>query len=78
MNTIRTIESVTLVSIGALCATAVLSIAVHAGQILPSFGTDAFSNGATVASVELAPVVVHAKRLTAAQKESMVKTHAVG
>jgi hypothetical protein len=78
MNIIRTIESVTLVSIGALCATAVLSIAVHASQILPSSDSGAFSNVATVASVELAPVVVHAKRLTAAQKESMIKAHAVG
>lgn len=61
MNTIRNIESATLISIGALCAAAVLSIATQSAH--------AVGNHAAVAAVPT--VTITAKRMTAAEKTAL-------
>jgi hypothetical protein len=75
MNTIRTIESATLISIGVFCAAAVTSVILQSAHALPQSGANAFDNPATV---QLAPVVVSAKRLTTAQKAVTFKNGAMG
>jgi hypothetical protein len=75
MNTIRAIEGTTLISIGAFCAAAVTSIVLHGAHILPSAATSTIGNAT---SVQLAPVVVSAKRLTSAQKATVLKALAIG
>ena len=62
MNTTRFIEATTLMSIGALCAAAVLTLTVparHAGTV------------AQAAPVETVTIV--AKRMTAAEKREILK-----
>jgi hypothetical protein len=71
MNTIHTIESATLLSVASLCAAAVFSIvfqsaAVASTSAAPAKATISALNRAAV--VQLAPVVIIGKRLTAAQK----------
>ncbi len=78
MNIIRTIEGATLVTIGAFCATVVINFAVHGMGVAPAAGASQFDSNNTTATVQLAQVVIHAKRLTPAQKASMASTHAMG
>jgi hypothetical protein len=67
MNTIRTIESATLLSIAGLCAAAVFSIVFQSAAIAaPAKATVGVLNRSEI--IQLAPVVVVGKRLTAAQK----------
>jgi hypothetical protein len=75
MNVIRTIESVTLVSVGAFCAAAVSSIILHSAQVLPSPGVSAYSDAATA---QVQTIVVSAKRMTAAEKAKFAKAQALG
>lgn len=62
MNIIRNIESVTLLSIGALCASAILSLAGQSAHAVTA-------NRATV--TQLPAVVIVGKRLTAEEKAAM-------
>jgi len=64
MNTTRFIEATTLVSIGALCAAAVLTLTVPARHVNASV--------AQVAPVETVTIV--AKRMTAAEKNAVLKS----
>jgi hypothetical protein len=69
MNTIRNIEGATFLTIGALCAAAVLSIAMQAAHAFPA-------HDAKVASVtQLPTVTIVGKRLTAAEKADMLSHH---
>jgi hypothetical protein len=68
MNTTRFIEASTLVSIGAFCAAAILSVSLQ--------GVHAAATARSVAQnpvVQLAPVTIVGKRLTAAEKADMIK-----
>jgi hypothetical protein len=67
MNTTRIIEGTTLMSIGALCATAVLSLSLSITGIAPKHDI------ARADVIHLAPVTVIGKRLTAAEKSEMLK-----
>jgi uncharacterized membrane protein YphA (DoxX/SURF4 family) len=77
MNTIRTIEGTTLVAIGAFCATVLINFAVH-GTHASAAGANKFDSNSTIATVQLAPIVIHGKRLTPAQKATIANEHAVG
>ena len=67
MNTIQKIESATLVSIAGLCVAAVFSIVFQSAAVAaPAKATAVALNHTAI--VQLAPVVVVGKRLTAAQK----------
>lgn len=69
MNTTRFIEATTLVSIGALCAAAILTLTV------PAKAHSAVTHEvASAGVVQLAPVTIVGKRLTAAEKAEM-KAH---
>ncbi len=62
MNTIRNIEGATLVSIGALCAAAIFSIAMQSAHAV----------SANRASATVLPdVVIVGKRMTAAEKTAL-------
>jgi hypothetical protein len=63
MNIIQDIEGVTLATIGAFCAAAVTSIVLHSANVLP---TEQVAAAAHV--VELPPVVIVGKRLSAVEK----------
>lgn len=77
MNIIRTIEGATLVTIGAFCATVLINFAVHGTQASAA-GAAKFDSNNIIATVQLAPVVVHGKRLTPAQKAAIANEHAMG
>ncbi len=62
MNTIRNIEGATLVSIGALCAAAIFSIAMQSAHAVSA-------SHATVTAVPT--VVIVGKRMTAAEKTAL-------
>ncbi|MBV8666269.1 MAG: hypothetical protein JO269_07280 [Burkholderiaceae bacterium] len=67
MNTIRTIESATLVSIGVFCASAMINIALH---------TNGFLAGETLQAVpaeQIQTITVSAKRLSAAEKAQALR-----
>jgi|GEM_PF-7077107 len=77
MNIIRTIEGVTLMTIGAFCATVLINFAVH-GTHTAAAGENKFDSNSTIATVQLSPIVIHGKRLTPAQKAAFNNMHAVG
>ena len=77
MNIIRTIEGTTLVAIGAFCATVLINFAVH-GSHTPTASENSLNSNSTIATVQLNPVVIHGKRLSAEQKAAIAKEHAVG
>jgi len=65
MNTIRSIEGATFLTLGAFCATVVLSIAMQTAHAFPA-------HDAKVATVtQLPTVTIVGKRLTAAEKAEM-------
>ena len=66
MNTTRFIEATTLVSIGALCAAAVLTLTVPPKHA-------AANEVAQATHVETVTIV--AKRMTAAEKNEILKSH---
>ncbi len=71
MNTTRFIEASTLTAIAGFCAAAILSISLQ--------GAHAASAARSVAQnsvVQLAPVTIVGKRLTAAEKAEMIKENA--
>jgi hypothetical protein len=71
MNTIRTIENATLLSVASLCAAAVFSIVFQSAAVASTYAAPAKATVTTLnraAVVQLAPVVIVGKRLTAAQK----------
>ncbi len=69
MNTIRNIEGATFLTLGAFCATVVLSIAMQTVQAFPA-------HDAKVATVtQLPTVTIVGKRLTAAEKADMQSHH---
>lgn len=68
MNTTRFIEAVTLTSIGALCAAAVLTLTVP---------TKAVAKQDVAEAAHVQTVTIVAKRLTAAEKRDMLKSHRV-
>jgi hypothetical protein len=67
MNTIRTIESATFLSITSLCAAAIFSIVFHSAAVAAPVKATVRTVSHT-AVIQLAPVVIVGKRLTAAQK----------
>ncbi len=62
MNTIRNIEGATLISIGALCAAAIFSLAMQSAHAVSA-------NHATVTT--LPSVTIVGKRMTAAEKTAL-------
>jgi len=70
MNTIRTIEGATLISVGVFCAAAILNIGLHTTNLLPS--TYATATTTTAAITRLPSVVITGHRLTAADKAAVV------
>ena len=77
MNIIRTIEGATLLAIGAFCATVLINFTVH-GTHAANAGESKLYNNSTIATVQLSPIVIHAKRLTPAQKAALTSNHALG
>jgi hypothetical protein len=67
MNTIRTIESATLLSIAGLCAAAAFSIVFQSTAVAAPVKATAGAMSQTTV-MRLAPVVIVGKRLTAAEK----------
>jgi hypothetical protein len=72
MNTIRTIEGATLISVGVFCAAALVNVGLRANNLLPSE-----ANGAASTVMHLPPVVISAHRLSAADKAELLDTHSV-
>ncbi|HEY8025073.1 MAG TPA: hypothetical protein VIF60_10935 [Burkholderiaceae bacterium] len=68
MNTTRFIEASTLVSIGAFCAAAILSISLQGAHA--AVATHSVAQNAVV---QLAPVTIVGKRLTAAERADMIR-----
>ena len=64
MNTIRNIEGATLISVGALCAAAIFSLAMQSAH--------AFT-GSHAAAVNVPTVVIVGKRMTAAEKAASLR-----
>jgi hypothetical protein len=74
MNIIRNIESVTLLAIGAFCAAAVTTIVLQSALMLPGYNASAAATTVTA----LPTVVVVGKRLSSAEKISLVDQHVAG
>jgi hypothetical protein len=66
MNSSRFIEGATLMSVGVFCASALLSFALHSAHVLKS-------QDESVAMVNLPPVTVSAKRMSAEEKAAWHK-----
>ena len=66
MNSIRIVEGATLVSIGVFCASVLVGFTLQAGNLLPAHGNQ-------VAAVEVPTVTIIGKRLSAAERASMLR-----
>lgn len=66
MNSIRIVEGATLISIGVFCASALVSVALQAGNLLHTHGSEA-------AAVEVPTVTIIGKRLSAAERDAMLQ-----
>jgi hypothetical protein len=67
MNSIRTIEGATLISVGVFCAAALVNITLRTNSLLPS--------DADTAVTPLPSVVISAHRLSAAEKAQLQDVH---
>ncbi len=72
MNTIRTIEGATLISVGVFCAAAFVNIGLRTNGLLPS-DTDRVTSTVT----HLPSVVISGHRLTATDRAQLQDTHSL-
>jgi len=66
MNSIRIVEGATLVSIGVFCASVLIGFTLQAGNVLPVRGNE-------VAAIHMPTVTIIGKRLSAAERASMLQ-----
>jgi hypothetical protein len=66
MNSIRIVEGATLASIGVFCASVLVGFTLQASNVLPAHGSE-------VAAVEVPTVTIVGKRLSAAERASMLQ-----